>query len=523
MESARTTTNRPSRRRLTALTVACLVPLAGLSACSGGNNSSSKQTVTKVTFGTIAAPPTLNPATGDPAYGSLYQWAYDPLVVLKPDGTFGPGLATKWGYVGAGNKSYELTIRTGVKFSDGTPLDAQAVKTFLDYERAQKAGSVPGLVSTIDSIEATDATTVRISLKVPTPGLTFNFAQAFGAGNIASPKAVAAPATLNTTTVGAGPYMLDPKQTVANDHYTFVKNPYYWNKDAQHFEQVTVRVIANPSSMVQAMRSGQIQAALGDATTLTAARSAGLTVVAPPQAMSGINFLDRTGAVSKPLGDVRVRQALNYAIDRKAIAKALYGSEDLALDQYALPGQAGYVSTETYPYDTDKAKQLLADAGYPKGFTLNVLTTNLAGLDKLVQAIGGQLQGVGVKLNLTSKASVNDYVVAMLSGKYPAAAIGYGLANMASLYVGFVNVAGPFNPMKYKDAQLDALYGQYFAASDQDGMALEKQINQRLIDQAWSLPVVGAPLSYYLAKGFTGLDATSQNSGVPRLTELRAS
>ena len=105
---------------------------------------------------------------------------------------------------------------------------------------------------------------------------------------------------------------------------------------------MTLRVIANPSSMIQSMRSGQIQAALGDPTTLSAAKSAGLNVIAPPQAMSGLNLLDRSGTISKPVGDVRVRQALNYAVDRKAIAKALYGDEALALSQYSLTGQAAY-------------------------------------------------------------------------------------------------------------------------------------------------------------------------------------
>ena len=65
-------------------------------------------------------------------------------------------------------------------------------------------------------------------------------------------------------------------------------------------------------------------------------------MTAPPQAMTGLNLMDRSGSVSKPLADVRVRQALNYAVDRKAIAKALYGNASLSLSQYALEGQAGY-------------------------------------------------------------------------------------------------------------------------------------------------------------------------------------
>lgn len=501
-----------------------LVVLTAAAGCSSGASSgaTSGSAVAKdVTFGTSLAPNTLNPATGDPAYGSIYQWAYDPLVIMKGDGSFAPGLATKWGYTD-GNKAYELTLRDGVKFSDGTPLDAQAVKTYLDYERSQKTGSESQLLISVASIDVTGPLTLRLNLATPDPNLTFDFAQGFGGGDIASPKAVANPSSLDTDTAGAGPYMLDKSNTVASDHYTFVQNPNYWNKSLRRFKTVTVRVITNPSSMVQAMQAGQIQAALGDATTLQAAKNAGLTVIAPPQALTGLNLMDRDGKVVKALGDVRVRQALNLAVDRTAIAKALYGDSNLALDQYALKGQPGYEASlaSSYPHDIAKAKQLLAQAGYPHGFSLPVLSASLSSFDKVIAAIGGQLKDVGVTLQVTSKSTAPDYLTAMLSGQYPAAAIGYGLANMGSLYAGFVNPNGPFNPFHIADPQLNALYQQYNTADPQSSAGIQKQINSYLVKQAWTVPVVGAPLSYYLAKGYTGLDATAANSAVPYLPGL---
>lgn len=509
------------------LAAAAIVPVLAVTACGGdskaGTSSSGSKVGESLTFGTIAAPPTLNPATSDPAYGSVLQWAYDPLIQMKPDGTFAAGLAVKWGYVGEANKTYEMTLREGVKFSDGEALTAEAVKTFLDYARSQKTGTAAILLASIGSVNVTGPLTLQIKLKVSDPGLTFAFAQAFGVGFIASPKAVSSPASLDKGTAGAGAYMLDAEKTVAADHYVFVPNPNYWNKEAQHWKQVTVRVIPNPSSMVQAMRAGQVQAALGDATTLAAAKGAGLNVIAPPQALTGLNLVDRNGSVSKAVGDVRVRQALNYAVDRKAIAKALYGDEALALSQYALPGQAGYdeALNSKYPHDVAKAKQLLSEAGYPNGLTVETLSVNLFGLDKVTQAIAGQLKEAGVTLKLTTKGDANDYFTNMVSGKYPTVAMAYGLSNMGTLYAGFINKAGPFNPLHVSDPELDALYAKYFVASEADGPALQKQINARLVDQAWTIPVVGAPLSYYTAKGIGGLEATPQNSGVPLLTDIR--
>ncbi len=109
----------------------------------------------------------------------------------------------------------------------------------------------------------------------------------------------------------------------------------------------------------------------------------------------------------------------------------------------------------------------------------------------------------------------------MLSQKFPVAAVGYGLQNMATLFAGYVNPMGPFNPFHYDDKQLDTLYATYDTAPEAHSAAAQKAINARLMDQAWAVPVVGAPLSYYTVKGITGLEATSQNSGVPWLTEIR--
>lgn len=112
------------------------------------------------------------------------------------------------GYVRKGDRAYELTLRKGVKFSDGTPLDAQAVKTYLDYQRKRNTSSLAVLQGRVTSSKVTGPLTVRIELVSSDPNLTFSFAQAFGAGYIASPKAVAAPKTLDQGTAGAGPYML---------------------------------------------------------------------------------------------------------------------------------------------------------------------------------------------------------------------------------------------------------------------------------------------------------------------------
>ena len=141
--------------------------------------------------------------------------------------------------------------------------------------------------------------------------------------------------------------------------------------------------------------------------------------------------------------------------------------------------------------------------------------------DKMTQAVAGSAVEDRRHAGGHQQATAPDYFTAMVSGQYPGRRIGYGLANMDSLYAGFVNPPGPFNWFHTVDPQLDALYQQYSDGGRAGGVALQQQINARLVDQAWDVPVVGAPLSYYTATGLTGLDATSANSGVPLLTDLR--
>lgn len=514
--------NRQGPLLRAAIGCSALALVAGLAGCS--NTSGGSTTDGTFTFGAVAAPPTMNPAFGDPAYNPLYQWAYESLVILEPDGSFSPGLATEFGYTDTDNKVYEITLRDGVKFSDGSVLDGEALKTYLEYERAQTS-SAGLLLSSIDRIDVTSPMSVRLTLNRSDPGYDFYFAQAFGAGNIASPDAVNNPDSLNAGSAGAGQYMIDTANTVANDHYTFVPNPHYWNKDAVQFDKVVVQIVPNASSMIQGIRAGQIQAGQGDASSIRAAQDAGIEVVSAPQSLLGLNLMDRQGEVSAPLADPRVRTALNKAVNRDAIAAGLFGDAELATAQYALPGTSGHDDAldENSAYDPEQAKQLLADAGYPDGFEVTALSVPLSGLDKVVEAVAGDLSKVGVRVNVVTKPLANDYFVAMTSREFPTAAIGYGLHDANSLYTGFVGAQGPFNPFGSDDAELTALYARYFSTPEADAGDLEKQINARLVELGWTIPVLAAPLAFYVADGYTGLEATTRNAAVPNFTDLRPS
>src|SRR5581483_6995011 len=332
-----------------------------------------------------------DPAAGSSTQTSYTTWAYDPLIVQEPNGTFAPGLALSWKY-GERNKTFSMKLRPGVRFSDGTPFNAQALKTWLEYTATVAGGGAQAYIRGLTKIAVTGPLAVTLTFNTPTPLLPLIFSQIFTVGMPASPKAVAAK-SLATTTDGAGEYELDSSQSVPGDHYTYVPNPYYWNKAAVHWKRVVVKVISNPSTVIAAMRTGQIQAAIDQpVSSVASAKSAGLKAATPLVLMMTLVLADRNGALAKPLADPRVRQALNYAVDRAAVAKALGAGYGVPIDQMAVPGDDGYnpALKNAYPYNPAKAKQLLAEAGYPNGFSFSAIATPIVGLDTLGQALVGQ-------------------------------------------------------------------------------------------------------------------------------------
>jgi peptide/nickel transport system substrate-binding protein len=269
-------------------------------------------------------------------------------------------------------------------------------------------------------------------------------------------------------------------------------------------------VIPNPNTALAALKTGQVDVIQGDYTTVTGAKSAGLQVTFTPQVFQGLALADRAGELVPALKDVRVRQALNYAVDRQKIAKALFGEYGTVTEQIVLPGQDGYNESNRYSYDPAKSKQLLTDAGYGAGFTIKVLTTSFANTHLVPQAMADDLQKVGVKLELTNQAEASNYLTDLQSGKYPAYGIGYGTQPVYLMGPGlFLPSAALFNPRKSSDAQLESLYQQAAQMDDTGRANMDKQIIARLTDQAWFVPVVFVPVFFFANNKVAGIQPTN--------------
>ena len=239
-------------RQQCTMAVAGLLAAALIAACGGGGTSNkqtstAKQAQTKgkptLTIGLDQGPISLNPATNqNGVVNDMTELSYAPLTNVLPNGTLAPGLAASWHYVGTGNRVFLLSLRHDAGFSDGKPVTASTVVSWLRYFLAAK-GPLVSLFPQVASISAPSPWTVEIKLAAPNPDMPLLLSDIYNWGSVAGPTGVAKPSALEKGTDGAGEYVLVPGQTVAGDHYTFAPNPYYYDKPAIKYSSVVVKII----------------------------------------------------------------------------------------------------------------------------------------------------------------------------------------------------------------------------------------------------------------------------------------
>jgi peptide/nickel transport system substrate-binding protein len=466
---------------------------------------------------------TLNPAIAGGGDQSMpIDLAYASITHLEPSGGIGPGLATSWHYIGTTNTEFSFTLRHDARFSDGTPVTASAVKAWLTYAYFTAKGYYTASLS-LKSIDTVGQWTVNLNLSKPNSGMPYLLSEAEMFGFIGSPNAIAHAKTLGSATDGAGPYIAVPSESIAGSSYVFKPNPYFYDQSAVHFSKVVVKIITSPTTMIEAIKSGQLNVAAGDITTTATAQSAGLNVISAPSGFVQILLLDRgpktPAGAANPLASVQVRQALNYAIDRKAVTQAIYGkygvpTAEIGSSDGFVPEMQNY-----YPYDPAKAKSLLTAAGYPHGFTLDVTSESAFGTlaDPVLEAIAQQYSAIGVKLKITSTTTLPQWVNQVLGGSYESAGfIATAFAPQSEWYSYWFAPKGLENQHGWDDPMLDTLAsqgqasqspGQYWAA-----------MTRRITTQADEVPVFNFDAFWYTAKNIGGL-SFSANNGTPYPSE----
>ena len=401
------------------------------SSSSGGSSATSSSGSPTATAGsgtgdlTIAAesgPISIDPTLSSNGIPQVWytNLAYEPLIQRAENGSTTPGLATSWGY-SKNRLSFHLNLRSGVKFSDGTTLTAADVVKWL--ERYKAKGDLTQWLANTTKIAATGPMQVTLTLSSPNPLLPYGFDQDGVAGDVVGSKGLADPASLGSSTDGAGPYMLDKAATIAQSQYVYVKNPYYYDKSAQHYAKITIKVISDENSVISAMQDGQVQVAEGSATNAATAQQDGLSIESAPSALVGVYIADQDGKIVPALKSQKVRQALSYAVNRAGITKSLYGQYAKATDQAVPSDVSGYVPglENQFAYNPTKAKQLLKEAGYPNGFSFSLIEQPAVDSgDLLAQALVQDWKAIGVNVSIKTTPSFAEYATLATSGKYAA-------------------------------------------------------------------------------------------------------
>ena len=454
-------------------------------------------------------------AMSDGHYRPIMALAYESLIKVRRDYSgFDPGLATKW--VWKGNKSLVLTLRQGVKFTDGTVFDASVVKANLDRVLVNKyAGPRTGALGNVSDVKVVNANTVQINLKAPDSQLLLWLS--LNMGYMVSPKAIESAdktgnlPVLATATNGTGPYVLDWSQSVKASRYTFVRNTGYWLKGAAlkkafPFDTVVVKVYTGATARANALRSGDIDIAAIGAFEFPSVDRDGFKVLTTNLDVVALRLSDRNGELTKALGDVRVRQVLNYAINRDQ-----FGAFGIGTSQSFTKGLDAYNPKwdNYYKYDPAKAKSLLAAAGYSNGFTINVVGLADPLYNAVAQIVQADFKAIGVTLNVTPELA--NFFTAIAKPNYNGFFFPYGAASVASV----VNdIFGPgkvrLNPLGQSDPKVMSLLDTYLAAkAGAPAKAAAQAIGKYAMDQALEVPLmrVNAYVAYNQKKikgvGFT--------------------
>jgi peptide/nickel transport system substrate-binding protein len=426
--------------------------------------------------------------TSSPSF-SVLEHIYETLFSMTPEGELEPLLAES---IEPGEEEFTwvITLRQGIQFTDGEPFNAAAVKINLDWILEEEP--VFGfLINRIQEVTVVDEYTVQLSLESDFAPLSAHLSH--GAIAMISPRALEqGEEWLNTNAVGTGPYILQdwsPDEVVR-----LVRNPDYWG-DMPMIDPLEFRVVREDGARVVEIEAGTVDVAVrippSEADRLAA--NPNIDIIETPGLRTIYIFFNVT---EEPFTDVRVRQAVNYAVDVEAIVRDLFEGAARVSDAPIAPAVFGYSAQTPYARDLDRARSLLADAGVPEGTTVTLYHPTARYIqDALVaDAVRAQINEAGLNVVLQTlewpqyvphvrrTAPENDIQFAML---------GWGTVTMDAdygLFALFHSSEHPpgFNGSFYDNPEVDRLL-------DEARIVIDPDERRRLYDEAISIIWEDAP------------------------------
>ena len=445
----------------------------------------------------------------------------DKLIDYDAKLAFQPQLATAWTW-SDDNKAITFTLRQGVKFHDGEPFDAEAVKYNIERKLTLPESRRKSEINEITSIDVVDAHTVRFNLSKPSAPLIAQLADR--AGMMVSPKAAKAAGTaFANNPVCAGPYKF--VERVAQDRIVIERFPGYWNKDAYAFERVIYQPITDATVRLANLQAGSLDLIERLAPTdVEVARKDKRIKLAEVTGLAylGIDVNVANGARSKtPIGqDPRIREALELSIDREALNQVVFNGAFLAGNQPVPPENPYYAAAVPMPKrDVAKAKALLAAAGQPNP-TIEMMVPN----QSEDQAVSQVVQSMAAEAGFNIKLSVVEFATSLqeqTKGNYETFMIGWsGRVDPDGNIYNFHHSKGSLNYTKVNSPELDKLL-------DDAREKLDVAQRTKLYDQAAQIYLKNREILYlYHRKWLFGMSTKLQGfapnpDGLIRLSGLK--
>jgi peptide/nickel transport system substrate-binding protein len=349
---------------------------------------------TDLVLGVVLEPPHLDPTAGAAAAIDevVYANVFEGLTRIGPNGEVLPDLAESW-TVSDDGKVYTFKLHTGVKFHDGTDFDANDVKFSLDRARADNSvNAQKGLFSAIDTVEVVDPATVKVTLKHPQGSFLYNMG--WGDAVIVAPESAD---TNKEKPIGTGPFKF--QNWAKGSSITLVKSDGYWG-DPVFLDKAEFRIIPDAAAQVPALLSGDVQAFpfFPPDAVAQVKDNPNLKVVIGSTEGETILAINNK---KPPFDNLKVRQAISYALDRKAIIDGATGGLGVPIGSHMSPSNKAYVDlTGEYPHDPAKAKELLKEAGFENGIkaTLKLPPPDYARLGG--EIVASELRDVGINLEI---------------------------------------------------------------------------------------------------------------------------
>jgi peptide/nickel transport system substrate-binding protein len=326
------------------------------------------------------------------------EFMYDSLIAWDRNLQVQPALSTEWS--APDDHTYVFKLRQGVKFHDGSEVTADDVKWGIE---AQANPPAPGIKTQypakITGVDAVDKYTVRINMSGPDPSVVGYFA--WQRYTPVTPKGIYDKVNVLTQGIGTGPYKL--VEFVPNDRVVYGRNGDFWNKDLPLIDEITLKVLPDEQARVAALRSGAIDGAtFTPDVARTMANDRNLSVLKGLYAAhKEIQLIIKDA--KNPWSDIKVRQAINHAINRQDIVDKVFGG-DAVYSSIIPPGYGDWPLPEAdlkgnyLKFDVDKAKGLLQQAGFASGFEMELQSINPPRyITQTAEVVSEHLKAVGIK------------------------------------------------------------------------------------------------------------------------------